>query len=122
MQTRRSAKEIAALRARKWIRQVVAVKAANARRERALWRFMRAFVKHAKDMKLRSKPDFQTAVREIAPLKDKKQSARYARILRSVVRGKPRGVSIRDWVRSRGGISRFKDLPSSGRAKRMRRR
>ena len=39
---------------------------------------------------------------------DAKTVARYGRIVRGVIRRKPSGISVKAWVKTQGGISKFR--------------
>ena len=75
-------------------------------RNRALWYFVAQVAEVAGTEGFKSRRDIRRLVRRAHPVFDSKTRSRYVRIIRAVVRNKPDGVPVREWVNSHGGISK----------------
>jgi hypothetical protein len=94
--------------ASKWNRANADIARATARRDTALWDFIRCAVKLGRAKNLKSAPRLRRLISKLNEGLDSKAVSRYALIVRAVIKLKPKGVRIRDWIKSHGGISRFK--------------
>jgi hypothetical protein len=103
-----AAKRGAERAAKQWNQATAALKAAQAERDRALWRFISRAVKVARLRGIRSAARLRRLVSDLNAQLDAKTVARYARIVRGVIRRKPSGISVKAWVKTQGGISKFR--------------
>ena len=82
------------------------IRKATMRRDRALWRFLKITVTYAQMNNLRTRKKIRALVLRTNSSLDAKARSRYVNLIRVVVRRKPRGASVRSWVKAHGGISR----------------
>ena len=71
-----------------------------------IWKFLRAVVKIARREQLQSRGKIRALLRQLHPDFNGKTLSRYAGVVRAIVRRKPRGVGMADWVKSQGGIAK----------------
>lgn len=93
-------------RSRNWFETSERLRAAKTVHDQNVWRFIRAFVRYAKAAELKTPKQFLAALKVVAPFIEARTQSRYARVTRAVVRHKPAGVKLKDWVRSQGGLAR----------------
>jgi hypothetical protein len=115
----RSLSSSAKAAARDWNSANAKIAEGQAERDRSLWRFLRRVVKIARVRGLRSAKKVRQLIGDLNPALKNKALSRYLRIVREILARKPAGVSIREWVKRQGGISRFKPR-RSGERKRTR--
>ncbi len=92
--------------AEKWATLNEQVRRATVERNVAIWKFLRRVVKIARRDRLRSRSKIRKLLRELHPNLDGKTLSRYVGVVRAIVRRKPGGIGIADWVKSQGGISK----------------
>ncbi len=90
----------------KWATMNKRIHRATAERNTAIWKFLRAAVKIARRDQLRSRSKIRELLRQLHPDFDGKTLSRYVGVVRAIVRRKPRGINVSDWVKSQGGISK----------------
>lgn len=78
------------------------------RRDRALYRFLAAVNRLARTEKETARPDLLRLVRDVFPDLELRTASRYAGVCFAALIEKPRGVTLREWVSSKGGISRVR--------------
>jgi len=92
----------------KWAEWSERANRAVRKRNLAVWRYIESAATFARAKELKSKTKFRKLVRKTNPKLDSRTVSRYAILIRAVVRKKPRSVTARQWVASRGGIGKCK--------------
>jgi hypothetical protein len=98
----------AILAAKGWNRANATIAKAQAERQHELWRFLTRVVKIARAEGRKSSRRLRRLIAGLNSSLDAKAVSRYARIVRAAIKSKPTGVSMQSWVKSRGGIARFR--------------
>jgi hypothetical protein len=106
MTTKNPTTQEAARAADEWRQRGDEVKKATRARDQAMWRFLRLFLKIARDEGLRRRDDLRKLMKVVAPQLDSKTRSRYVAIARAVLRRKPSGIALKDWIKSEGGLAR----------------
>lgn len=89
-----------------WTKLNATIRKTTRERDRALWQFLVAAVKLAKRNRWRTRKKIRRMMRQAHPALDPKTLSRYTNLIRTIVRKKPKGGSIKSWVKSHGGIAR----------------
>ena len=90
----------------RWAAFNKAIKEATEKRDQALWKYIANTVAVLQSRNIRSRRKIRRLVRKTNPSLDAKGASRYSGLLHAIIRKKPKGIAIREWVKSKGGISR----------------
>jgi len=95
-------------RAREWCEANEDCKRAEQARDEALWACLEDTVHYVERSNFKTPAQVNSAVQEINPQLDSRARSRYTKIVYEAVGARPKDVRLKDWVKSRGGIARFR--------------